>query len=218
MSTVVHGGLAAARHVLPNGGVIISKEAHIVPAVTFQISVRAGSIYDSNELLGLSHLTSRVLDRGTRDKSSDEIAEALDARGISLSVNANRHVITVSCTCLSDDFEPMLELVGEIMMQPSFPDQEIETRKGEVLNAIRQDEDSPAATAVQALFAMLYPNAHPYGRPAKGRVETINRITRSDLAAFHRVRFAPSTLSIATAPPKRASVCLVSGRPRRLPK
>jgi zinc protease len=194
VSTVVHGGLAAARHVLPNGGIIISKEAHTVPAVTFQVSVRAGSIYDSNELLGLSHLTSRVLDRGTRDKSSDEIAEALDARGVSLSVSANRHVITVSCTCLSDDFEPMLELVGEIMMQPSFPDQEIETRKGEVLNAIRQDEDSPAATAVHALFAMLYPNAHPYGRPAKGRVETIHRMTRSDLAAFHRARFAPSTL------------------------
>ncbi len=194
MSTVVHRGLAAARHVLPNGGIIISKEAHTVPAVTFQISVRAGSIYDSDELLGLSHLTSRVLDRGTRDKSSDEIAEALDARGISLSVSANRHVITVSCTCLSDDFEPMLELVGEIIMQPSFPEQEIDTRKGEVLNAIRQDEDSPSATAVHALFAMLYPNAHPYGRPAKGRVETINRMTRSDLAAFHRARFAPSTL------------------------
>ena len=112
------------------------------------------------------------------------IAEALDARGVSLSLSANRHVMTVSCICLAEDFDPMLDLIGEIVMQPSFPEDEIVKRRGELLNAIRQDEDSPAAQAVQAMFAMLYPDGHPYGRPAKGRVETVSRplITR-DLAA-----------------------------------
>ncbi len=193
MTTVAPKGLAAARHALDNGAVVISKEAHTVPAVTIQMSARAGSIYDSNELLGLSHLTSRVLDRGTMARSSEEVAEALDVRGVSLSVGANRHVLTVNCTCLSEDFEAMLELVGEIMMQPAFPEQELETRKGEVLNAIRQDEDSPAAIAMQNLFAMLYPDRHPYGRPAKGTSETVGRITRKDLVRFHETRFAPST-------------------------
>ena len=192
LTTVAPRGLAASRTVLENGTVIISKEAHTVPAVTIQLSVRAGSIYESDELLGLSHLTSRVLDRGTRARSSDEIAEALDARGVSLSVTANRHVLTVSCTCLSEDFEAMLELIGELVMQPAFPDEEIEKRKGEVLNAIRQDEDNPAATAMQSLFAMLYPN-HPYGRPAKGNVDSVGRIRRDDLVSFHEARFAPST-------------------------
>ena len=100
--------------------------------------------------------------------------------------------LTVSCTCLSEDFEAMLDLVGEIVMQPAFPDDEIEKRKGEVLNAIRQDGDSPAAMAMQNLFAMLYPDRHPYGRPAKGRAETVGRIERRDLVAFHEARFAPS--------------------------
>ena len=108
MTTAINRGLAAARHVLQNGAVIIAKEARTVPAVTLQVSVRAGSIYDSNELLGLSHLVSRVIDRGTSRRSSDEIAEALDARGVSLDVSANRHVLIVSCTRLSDDFEAML--------------------------------------------------------------------------------------------------------------
>jgi zinc protease len=196
MNVVVRRGLDAARHLLPNGAVVITKAAHTVPAVTFQVSVKAGSIYDSDELLGLSHLTARVLDRGTRAKRSDEIAESLDARGVSLSVNANRHVLTVTCTCLSDDFEAMLELVGEIVMTASFPDEEIEKRKAEVINSIRQDEDNPAVMAVQGLFAMLYPNGHPYGRPAKGRQETVARIGRSDLVSFHQTRFAPSTLMV----------------------
>jgi zinc protease len=193
VSTVFQKGLAAGRDVLANGAVIISKEAHTVPAVTIQVGVRAGSIYDSNALVGLSHLASRVIDRGTRHKTSDQIAEALDERGVSLAVGANRHVMTVSCTCLSEDFEAMFELVGDIVMNPAFPDHEIETRKGEVLNAIRQDDDSPAAKAMLALFAMLYPDEHPYGRPAKGTVDSVGRIQRKDLVAFHEARFAPST-------------------------
>jgi zinc protease len=196
MTTAIQKGLAAARHALDNGAVIISKEAQTVPAVTIQVGVRAGSIYDSNDRLGLSHLASRVLDRGTQAKSSDDIAEAFDERGVSLSIGANRHVMTVSCTCLSEDFEAMLDLVGEIVMQPAFPEQEIVKRKGEVLNAIRQDEDSPAAMAMLALFEMLYPNRHPYGRPAKGIIDTVTRLERRDLVAFHDLRFAPALTTI----------------------
>jgi zinc protease len=194
MTMLAARGLDAARRVLTNGAVIISKEARTIPAVTIQISSRAGSIYDTDDRLGLSHLTSRVIDRGTRRRSSEEIAEAFDTRGVSLSVSANRHVLTVNCTCLSEDFESMIELLAEIMIEPQFPDDEIVKRKGQVLNAIRQDEDSPAAMAMQAVFAMLYPDRHPYGRPAKGRVETVEQIERHDVLAFHRARFAPSTL------------------------
>ena len=189
-------GLAAARHVLDNGTVIISKEAHTVPAVTMHVGVKAGSIYDDNALVGLSHLASRVLDRGTHRTTTDQIADALDERGVSLTVAANRHVMTVSCTCLSEDFEAMLELAGEIVMQPAFPEREIDKRKGEVLNAIRQDEDNPAAMAMHALFGALYPDRHPYGRPAKGTVESVSRIAREDLVAFHDARFAPSTATV----------------------
>ena len=195
MTTAVPRGLAAARHVLDNGTVLISKEAQTVPAVTIHVGVKAGSIYDTDSLVGLSHLTSRVLDRGTRRRTSEHIAEAFDDRGVSLTVSANRHVMTVSCTCLAEDFEAMLELVGEIVMQPAFPDDEIQKRKGEVLSAIRQDEDNPAATSMQALFAILYPD-HPYGRPSKGTIESVSAIERSHLIALHDARFAPSLTTV----------------------
>src|ERR1700736_389373 len=195
MTTAVGRGLAASRTVLQNGAVVISKEAHTVPAVTIQVSLGAGSIYESDEQLGLSHLTSRMLDRGTERKSSDEIADALDARGVSLSLSANRHVMTIGCTCLTEDFEPMLELIAEITRQPSFPQEEIAKRKGEQLNPIRQDEDSPAVQAMQALFELLYPGGHQYGRPAKGRVDTVTPLDAATLRQFHAARFAPSTLT-----------------------
>lgn len=196
MSVVAAKGLAAARTVLDNGVVVISKEARTVPAVTVQISALAGSIYESNDLLGLSYLTSRVLDRGTSTRSSEDIAEALDARGVSLSIAANRHVVTVSCTCLSEDFEALFELLADIVMQPAFPQQEVETRRGEVLNLIRQEDDNPAAIAMRNLFALLYPGQHPYGRPARGTIETVGRIGRDDLVRFHQARFAPAAATV----------------------
>jgi zinc protease len=196
VTTAVGRGLAASRVVLKNGVVILAKEARTVPAVTIQASLKAGSIYERDEELGLSYLASRTLDRGTTRKSSDEIAEALDARGVSLSLSANRHTLTVCCTCLAEDFEPMLQLLGEMVMLPEFPADEIAKRRGELANAIRQDDDNPAVQAVQAMFAMIYPDQHPYGRPAKGRLDTVNTLDREALQRFHRSRFAPSSLTL----------------------
>lgn len=196
MTTAVNRGLAASRTVLQNGAVVISKEARTIPAVTILASMRAGSIYESDAQLGLSHLTSKMLDRGTARRTSHDIAEALDARGVSLSTSANRHVLTITCTCLAEDFEPMIALLGEILTEPEFPDPEIAKRKGEMLTSIRQDEDNPAVRAVQSLFAMLYPGGHPYGRPAKGILDTITNLDRPALRKFHASRFAPSAFTV----------------------
>ena len=196
MTTVLGKGLAADRHVLGNGVVVISKAAHTVPAVTILVGVKAGSIYDANTRVGLSHLLSRVIDRGTRSRTTDQIADAFDERGVSLTVGANRHVMTLGCTCLSEDFEAMVELIGDIVMHPDFPAQEIDKRKAQVVSSIRQDEDNPAAVAMLTLFGMLYPNQHPYGRPSKGSADSVGRMTRQDLIDFHESRFAPASTTV----------------------
>ena len=84
------------------------------------------------------------------------IAESLESRGISLDIGVTRHLFSLVCTCLSEDFEPVLSLLGDVLAAPSLPDSELTTRKGEVVTAIRQDEDSPAVRAVEGLMALLY--------------------------------------------------------------
>jgi hypothetical protein len=79
-TTALQKGLDASRYALDNGTVVIAKEARTIPAVTIQVGVKAGSIYDSNALVGLSHLTSRVLDRGTHDVAVSAIVHAGIAR------------------------------------------------------------------------------------------------------------------------------------------
>jgi zinc protease len=196
MTMAVHQGLAPSREVLPGGGVVIVKATHTTPAVTFSATFRAGSICDPPERVGLAHFVSRVIDRGTATRSADEIAETLDVGGVSLMVTVTRHQLTLACTCLSGDFARMLDVVGDICLHPTFPQEEVETRRGEILTAIRQDEDSPAVMAVEGLMRTLYPGGHPYGRSTKGAVETVGAVSREDLLAFHASAFTPSSMSL----------------------
>jgi zinc protease len=195
MAVSIQAGLAPRRAVLANDAVVIVKETHKTPAVALNLAVRAGSIGDPVELPGAMHLLTRVIDRGTATRSGDDIAEVLDSRGISLTVTLNRHQMLAVCTCLAEDFDEVLALLGDILMTPAIPEADLATRKGEVITTIRQDQDNPAVRAVEGLMAALYGPAHPYGRPQKGSIESVERTTRADLRGLHAARFAPSVAS-----------------------
>jgi zinc protease len=187
---MVHPGLAPVRTVLRNGVTVVAKETRKTPAVSINVAVRAGSIGDPLEAPGATYLLSRVIDRGTRTRSAAEIAEALDDRGISLAVIVTRHLFTLYCTCLAEDFDVVMSLVADIVTAPAIPESELATRKGEVITLLRQDQDNPAVRAVEALMELLYGAAHPYGRRQKGTIESIEQITREQLLALHAARFA----------------------------
>jgi zinc protease len=188
-------GLAPVRSTLDNGVALLAKETRKTPAVAINLAVRAGSICDPAGLPGATYLLSRVIDRGTAKLSADAIAEEIDGRGVSLSFTVTRHLFSVVCTCLARDFEAILALLGDVLMSPTVPAHELATRKGEVVTAIRQDDDNPAVRAVEGVMAMLYGEEHPYGRRAKGSVEAVEALTRERLLALHADRFRPSELS-----------------------
>lgn len=190
-------GLAPVREVLPNGAVLIVQETAFSPAVTINMAFRAGSLEEPDDRPGLAWFVARVIDRGTTTRTAIDVAEVLDDRGVALKVSTNRHVLTLSCTCLAEDFHEVFAVVADVARNPVFPQEEIDKRRVETITAIRQDLDNPGVRASEALQALLYGASHPYGRPAKGTVEGVERLTRADLAAFHRARFAPAALSIA---------------------
>jgi zinc protease len=195
-TTLVHPGLAPARKALDNGAVLIVKEARTLPAVTVQVAVHAGSLFDPADGLGLAFFVSRLLDRGTSARSAEELAEALDSRGVALTQQVTRHLLTLTCTCLAEDFDAIMDLMGELVREAVFPEEEIAKRRAEIITLLRQDQDNPAVVAMERLMAELYPDPHPYGRPARGTLDSIPRIGRAMLAAFHRDRFAPGSTTV----------------------
>ena len=85
----------------------------------------------------------------------------------------------------------------DVARNPTFPAAEIEKRRSEALTVLRQNEDNPAARAVDAVLELLYGEEHPYGRPSKGTVVGVERVARADMVAFHARRVRPATLSLA---------------------
>jgi zinc protease len=192
----LHRGLGPVREVLDNGAVVIAKHSPATPAVAVHASIAAGSIYDPPGQAGVAHFVSKVIDRGTSHRGGDRIADELENRGVSLNVTLNRHALQLILTCLVEDLEPVLAILADIIMQPTFPDGDVQTKRGEIVTIIRQDEDNPAAVAGEAMLTTLYGESHPYGWRPRGSLETVETIGRPDLQAFHDARFAPSTLSL----------------------
>jgi zinc protease len=190
-------GLAPVRAVLANGATVIAKASSTTPAVTLHASIQAGSIFDPPSREGLAHFVSRVIDRGTTTRSSDDLAEALDSRGVSLATSVNRHAVSLACTCLVEDFGVVLELLADVITHPAFPLHEVETRRREIVTLIRQDEDNPATVATEGLMDALYGADHPYGRHPRGTAASLDRVNRVDLQQFHQSRFIPAALSLA---------------------
>ena len=190
------GGIDPTRTVLSNGVTVIAKETRRTPAVTLLVTVRAGSICDPDEEPGAMHLLSRVIDRGTSTRSADEIAEDLDNRGISLTTTVTRHLFSLACTCLARDFEAVCTLLGDIVRNPTIPDEEFEKRRAEAITRLREDEDSPGIQAVEGLMTLLYGADHPYGRRARGTPTSIERMPRDLLLDLHTHWFAPSQTTI----------------------
>ena len=189
-------GLDPVRETLSNDVTVLVQELRTTPTVTISASINAGTLFESADTLGVAYFLPRVIDRGAARRSADEIAEVLDLKGVSLSVNVTRNSLTLSCNVLSEDFMTVLKILAEVIRDPTCSDNEILKRRGEVLTAIHQDEDNPAVKAVERLMELLYGGAHPYGRRVKGTQESVNRIDRKTLIDFHRQNFAPSVLSV----------------------
>lgn len=196
MITTSQHGLNPSRVALDNGVVVVAKETRKTPAVTINLAIRAGSIGDPADGLGATQLLSRLIDRGTVTRPGAQIADALDNRGIALTINVTRHLFSVVCTCLSADFAEVLALLADIVMAPSLPPEDVELRRGELVTALRQDQDNPGVRAAEGVMALMYGADHPYGRRARGTIESVEALTRERLVAMHATNFAPSLTSV----------------------
>ena len=205
MSSSLAAGLSPVRQTLANGATVIVQEITATPAVSINATFLAGSLYDPADLPGAAYLTARVIDRGTTAKNADAIAEELDKRGVALRIGTARHTMTFSSTCLAEDFDDVLDLVVEVARRPTFPEAELAKRRAESITALRQDEDNPAVRAGETLSELLYGSNHPYGRRAKGTVETLERIERDALVRFHANEIRPAVLTLVIVGDVRAT-------------
>src|SRR5262249_44978321 len=152
-----------------NGARLIVSEQHAIPMVVIQILLDMGSRRDPPGKEGLAALTADLLTEGTKTRSASQLSEAIDSLGASLDANADVDYGTVGLTVLSKNLDRGLELLFDILLNPTFPEVEVTRRKEAALAAMRAEEDDPGRVANRRFLELLFPD-QPYGHPAIGTV------------------------------------------------
>ena len=189
-------GPIAHREVLPNGAVLLVAERPAIPIVVLRVYVRAGSVYDPADAGGLANLTADLLTRGTARRTGPELDRAIEFVGGSLEGDAGRDGAAVALSVLKKDLTLGLDLLAEVLLQPTFPEAELKRRSEEVAAGIERSEQDPQTVAGRAIAELIFPG-HPYSRPVLGTVESVRRLTREQVVAFHRENYRPDGAIIA---------------------
>jgi zinc protease len=188
---------SVTRRELSNGAVVLVRENRAHPAVTVRGYLPAGVRMDPADRAGLSVLAASMLTRGTERYASQELALILDSLGASIGVHADIDGAAFSARCLAEDAGPVLDLLAEVLLRPTFPVDEVEKQRAKIITAIRESQLDTRAAADKAFRAAAYPDGHPHHRPAEGDEASVTSIARDDLALFHRRWYRPDGLVAA---------------------
>lgn len=182
--------------VLWNGITVLARSNFNSPSISMGGYLPVGAIFESDEKLGLAGFIASSLMRGTQMRSFDAIYNELESVGASMGFDSGVHNTSFGGRSLVEDLPLLLKLLSESLQAPTFPKDEIERLRTQLLTglAIRAQDTSDMAdmTFDQMLF-----DGHPYARPSDGFPETIRSITRRDMQEFHRLHFGPRGLVIA---------------------
>jgi zinc protease len=181
---------------LTNGIIVLARPNFDSPSIVLHGYLPAGSLFDTDEKLGLADFTALALMRGTQRRSFQQIFDTLESVGAGLGVDGGTHTAGFSGRALAEDMGLLLEMLAEVLRQPIFPPEHIERLRAQLMTSLAIRAQDTAEMASLAFDKLLYPD-HPYSRPEDGYPETIQAITRHDIADFHHKHYGPRGMVIA---------------------
>ncbi|MFC0253673.1 M16 family metallopeptidase [Massilia consociata] len=183
---------------LSNGLKVVLAERHDAPVVNFQLLVDSGYASDAPDKPGVASLAMRMLEEGTRTRKSLEIGEAFASLGAQFGAGANLDSGMVYMNTLKATMPQALNLYSDLILNPSFPQNEFERLQKDRLAAIAREKTVPQLTALRVLPGILYGKDHPYAKPftGTGTEASVQRMTRDDLAKYHATWFKPNNATL----------------------
>ncbi len=162
------------------------------PKIDLIFELKARSYYDSQELPGIYNFVSSLLLEGTKNYTAKQLTDELEMRGMNVSVAPG----VIMMNLLASDLQKGLELLEEIVARPRFDDEEIEKVREQLLSSIKFFWDNPRSFAKQLVEEHVY-KGHPFAKNTLGTEESISKITKNDLIAFHKKYFSPDGARLA---------------------
>jgi zinc protease len=186
---------------LSNGAKVVLAQRKGVPLVELNFQFDFGYAQENNDELGYTNFMMGMLNEGTKKYSSLEFDEVLDSLGSNLGFGSGLDTSVASLSSLKANLSETLDLAKEALINPTFPEKEIERIKKETLAGIIQEENRPASIAYRNIGKLLYGEAHPYGKPLTGSgiSETISAISRTNIMDVHNRAINSAHLTFAVA-------------------
>jgi zinc protease len=183
---------------LSNGVHLIFLEDHRTPQVNFQMIIDgAGGYYDPVNIPGLGSFTASLMREGTATKTSEQISEQLDrlAAGVNVGAGISTPFATVGGNGLVVNIDTVLSLMADVLMNPSFPQVEIDRYKTRTRAGLMQNRAQPGFLAQERLSKVVFGD-HPQARVA-ATPEAIDALTRDALVEFHKTHYVPDRAVLA---------------------
>ena len=188
-------------HHLAGGGRLVALANPHAPTVTIAGTLRAGPALVADGRFVVAGLTAAMLDRGTADHGRLELARELEDHGLQLAVRASGGaptIVSFSAQGLAEEVPRLADLLIEVLRRPTFPSEELDKLREQVLGNLVRERQETYALAYAALTRALYPDGHPLQRrPIEAREREVASLSREDLVTFHGSTYGPSSLVLA---------------------
>jgi zinc protease len=176
---------------LSNGLRVVAVPRGGLPQLSMRLILPAGSSTDPAEKPGTAALAGALITEGTARHTAEELNERLDWLGASVEAQVGHDFAEVDVVTLSDTIPVALEILAEVLLQPSFPERETERARAETLDSLLARLDEPANVADDMAAESVFGTDHPYGRLTSGTAAGVAALTREELAAFHAAHYRP---------------------------
>ena len=188
--------LDVERLVLPNGMVVLLSENHTTSSVSINAVVQAGSRFEPDAKAGLASLVGELIDEGTKTRTSDEIAEAVEAVGGRFITVGDYQASGVRAAFLSSDISLGLEITADVLMNATFPEEKVRQHVDRRVAQIKSRLDVPRVQASDEFNQQVF-KGHPLHRPPVGYGSTVKTLTREDCLDFYGRYYVPNNTILA---------------------
>lgn len=181
-----------------NGLRLVVKPMQGIMSVTMGILVGAGSCYETDEEDGISHFIEHMQFKGTKTRNAFEISDAFDRLGAQVNAFTGKDVTCYYSKCTFEHTAKCFELLSDLFLNSTFPDEEMVREKGVVCEEISMNEDTPEDLCLD-LVARAYFGKENYGRNILGPTSNVKRFTVEDIARYKRARYCPKNIVVSFA-------------------
>ncbi len=174
----------AEKVMLKNGVTLILEQDKTLPVVAVYAGLKGGVRFETEETNGICRFMSKLLIKGTKNRTAREIAEQIESLGSFISPRSGKDSFGLSMAIIDRYFKEGLNIFLDVLTNPSFPEYEIEKERIFILSDIREKYDDPMRMCIEKCDSLIFKH-HPYGMPVTGTEKTIKNIQRKDIIDFY---------------------------------